>query len=281
MKLAFSTVAYTRVPVEQALRQISEIGYAGVEVLADAPHAYPNLMDEAMAERFRRALEETRLTVSNLNANSTLGYWKDAPSEPIYEPSLISPNLQHRGDRIRMIRSCLAFGKAIGAGSVSITSGRLLPGMPPQRAAAQLSESMKSILEDADRLRINVGLHCAYGLFIESLDELLDWFGRLGAMHLGANLDVGYCHVRGESISSWVQRLTGRLCNVQIADMTGRKSYPLIPGLGQVDWSGLLTALRGAGYERFLTIHLPTYVSDSQPAAHKSFTFLKRLLEPS
>jgi protein FrlC len=39
MKLAFSTNAFTRFPLNEALEAIAACGYDGVEVLADVPHA--------------------------------------------------------------------------------------------------------------------------------------------------------------------------------------------------------------------------------------------------
>ena len=45
MKLAFSTNAFKQVSLEESLRQIAACGYAGVEIMADVPHAYPPHMD--------------------------------------------------------------------------------------------------------------------------------------------------------------------------------------------------------------------------------------------
>src|SRR3954449_9569157 len=100
MKLAFSTNAYTRFPLIDALRGIKQAGFMGVEILADVPHAYPGTVDGA---EVRHELDRLNLTVSNVNANCTFGYWKDAPPEAYFEPSIISPNSKHRQDRIDLI----------------------------------------------------------------------------------------------------------------------------------------------------------------------------------
>ena len=39
LRLAFSSNAYLDVPVEQAIERIAGFGYAGIELLADVPHA--------------------------------------------------------------------------------------------------------------------------------------------------------------------------------------------------------------------------------------------------
>ena len=68
MNFAFSTNAFKQTSLEESLREIAECGYAGVEILADVPHAYPRDMDARRIERVRALLEQLRLTVTNLNA---------------------------------------------------------------------------------------------------------------------------------------------------------------------------------------------------------------------
>src|SRR3954469_13085750 len=143
MKLAFSTNAYTRFPLIDALRGIKQAGFSGVEILADVPHAYPPQIDADLTSPVVRELQRLDLRVSNINCNCSFGYWKDAPPEPYFEPSLISPDPQHRADRTRLILKSLDFAKAIGAQNISITSGRCLAGMPPHRAAKQFANSIK------------------------------------------------------------------------------------------------------------------------------------------
>ena len=106
-----------------------------MEILADTPHAYPDAIDGALTTEVKRELEKLDLAVSNINVNCSFGYWKDAPPEPYFEPSLISPNPKHREDRTRLILKALDFAKEVGAANISITSGRLLGGMPPEPAA--------------------------------------------------------------------------------------------------------------------------------------------------
>ncbi len=275
--LAFSTNAYTRSPLIDALRDIRAAGFDGVEILADAPHAYPRSIDATLVRSVRTALDETGLAVSNINCNCSFGYWKDAPPEPYFEPSLISPNERHRADRIQMIVKALEFAHDVGARNISITSGRCLGGMPPDRAAVTFVESIKPILEQAERLNVDVGIECEPGLFVEYVAELREWIDRLGSKRLGANLDVGHSVVIGESIDQVVRTLAGRTWNMHVEDLPGRKHYHMIPGEGTFDWPALRDALRATNYDRFVTVELYTHTADPQSAARKSFQFLKRL----
>ena len=109
MKLAFSTNAYTRYDLLHALRGIASAGFRGVEILADTPHAYPEVITPALVQQVVTELDRLNLAVSNINANCSFGYWKHAPPEPYFEPSLISPNPKHRADRTRPLLKTLVF----------------------------------------------------------------------------------------------------------------------------------------------------------------------------
>jgi fructoselysine 3-epimerase len=276
-KLAFSTNAYTRFPLADALRGIRKAGFAGVEILADEPHAYPPKIDAALTDSVRRALDETGLAVSNVNCNCSFGYWKDAPPEPYFEPSLISPDPQHRADRTAMILKTLDFARAIGARNISITSGRCIGGMPPDKAARQFAESIKPVLDHAERAGVDVGIECEPGLFLEYVAELREWIDRLGHPRFGANLDIGHSVVIGERIDEAVETLAGRIWNLHVEDLPGRKHYHMIPGEGTLDWATLKRSLEKVKYDRFVTVELYTHTENPQEAAEKSFAFLHKL----
>ena len=281
MKLAFSTNAYTRHSLLDALEGIKRAGFAGVEILADIPHAYPTQIDAELTRNVSDALSRLGLTVSNINCNCSFGYWKDAPPEPYFEPSLISPNPAHRADRIAMIHRSLQFSRDIGAANISITSGRMLGGMPPDKAARQFAESIKPLLDRADVLDVGVGIECEPGLFLEYVAELREWIIRLNHPRFGANLDIGHSQVIGETIPYEVEMLRGRIWNMHVEDIPGRKHYHMIPGEGTLDWSALKTALQRIGYDRYLTVELYTHFENPQTAAEKSFRFLSTLFEKS
>jgi protein FrlC len=276
--LAFSTNAYTRVPLQQALRGIRQAGFEAAEILADVPHAYPASVSHAQADSVADELRRLGLAVSNVNVNCSFGYWKDAPPEPYFEPSLISPNPQHRNDRIELIGHAMEFAQAVGARNISITSGRMLGSMSPGRAAAQFERSLATVLEMADRFGIDVGIECEPGLFIEYVTELREWIDRLNHPRLGANLDIGHCQVIGESIPAAIELLADRIWNLHVEDIPGRKHYHLIPGEGTRDWQATKAALQAIGYSRYLTVELYTHTEDPQSAAQKSFAFLSRVI---
>jgi len=280
MKLAFSTNAFTRFTLIQALRGIKSAGFGAVEILGDTPHAYPENIDDDVIGQICTILETLNLEVSNVNCNCSFGYWRDAPAEPFFEPSLISPDENHRNIRIELIGMAMDFAKRIGSGSVSITSGRMLAGMNPKKAAETFEHSLCQVLDRAELIGMNVGMECEPGLFIEHATELKEWIEKIGSNRLGANLDIGHSHVLGESIPDVLQMLKGRIWNMHIEDLPGRKHYHMIPGEGTFDWDGLKHGLNAIGYNGYLTVELYTQIDEPQSAAEKSFVFLRKWLEP-
>ena len=97
MKLAFSSNAYLNHPIDDTLRRIAAAGYAGVELLADVPHAWPAGLLEVQKQAIRDVLDETGLAISNINA-----FMMNAvadPRQPYWHPSWTDPDPHYRAIR--------------------------------------------------------------------------------------------------------------------------------------------------------------------------------------
>ena len=58
-RFAFSTNAYLKFSFPEAVRRLAAIGYAGVEIMADVPHAWPAYLLDEQKQAIREALAET------------------------------------------------------------------------------------------------------------------------------------------------------------------------------------------------------------------------------
>ena len=275
VRLAFSSNAYTRVPLDEACRRIAGHGYGAVEILADAPHAYPGTFGAADADRLRRLLEELRLRVSNVNANTLMGFWRGAPPEPFFEPSLVSESAELRAVRLDGILKTLDVAARLGARNISITTGKPLGSMSPERCEPVLEDGLKRVLNRADELGVDVGIECEPGLLVETTGELLRWIDRMDSPRLGANLDVGHAVVAGEDPVEAIRSLRGRIWNLHVEDIRGRKHYHRIPGEGDIDFGAIAAALADAGYDRWATVELYTYAAEPDRAAGESLKALR------
>src|SRR5215207_8924100 len=68
MELAFSSNAFKKNTLAEAIDAIGQIGYRGVELMADLHHANPATFDAPARQATQRQLATLGLTVSNVNA---------------------------------------------------------------------------------------------------------------------------------------------------------------------------------------------------------------------
>ena len=97
MQLAFSSNAYRKFSIEETIRRIAGIGYRGLELLADVPHAWPaGLLDERK-QAIRDCLARHNLAIANVNA-FMMNALAD-PRQPYWHPSWIEPDPHYRAIR--------------------------------------------------------------------------------------------------------------------------------------------------------------------------------------
>jgi protein FrlC len=277
MKLAFSTNAFGRHTLEEAITALAAAGYDGLEILADKPHAYPGDLSDQRIDEIELAIRAAGLAVSNINANCTFGYWTPPPPEVIFEPSLIHPDPKYRADRLAMIERTIDLAAAVGRPAVSITSGRLQPTAPPEVARPWLIHGLQHALAYAARRGVRIGIETEPGLYIEDSVALAELIEEIGHPLLGANLDLGHAIVHGEPIPEVLANLADRIWNCHIEDIAGRTHYHLIPGEGDVDFAALADELAAAGYDGWLTVELYTYPDRPAEAARRSIEYLREI----
>jgi len=277
--LAFSTNAYTNYSLPEAVDRIADHGYAGVELLGDAPHAYFPEFDDEDRRAVTAALDGTDLAVSNVNANTAMGYYDDAPPSAFFEPSVITADDELRAWRVDYTKRAVDLAAAVGSPAVCLATGRPLPGNPPERAREYLEESLSEILDYAEPRGVEVGIEFEPELLIECTDEVLALIEELDRDALGVNLDLGHAAVYGEDLADTIERSAGHITGIHLEDIVGGrrgKHYHRIPGEGDLDFAAVFDALDDVGYDGFVTMELYTYPDEPDRAARESMERLER-----
>ena len=117
VKFAFSTNAFTNYSLTQSIEEISKIGYEGVEIMCDVPHAYPPDLNEDKIKEINNLLIRNNMQISNLNA-FTLFALGDT-----YHPSWIENAKNARDLRITHTLDCINLAEKLGAKNISIEPG--------------------------------------------------------------------------------------------------------------------------------------------------------------
>lgn len=274
MKLAFSTNAFTTYTLPEAISEIGKLGYKGVEILADVPHAFPPVHTAAWVTDVRQKIEKYGLEVSNINGNTAAGFFPYSTGEPTFEPSLCNAREEVRNQRIKYTKQLIDLAAIVNAKNISITSGKCLSGNPPDQAINHLINSLIEIMDYAERREINVGIEYEPGLLIESGKELNELIQIVESNRLGANLDLGHADVIREDIPTLLSSLKSRIWNIHLEDIADHKHYHLIPGHGNIDFNQLFHYVKQIKYKGFITVELYTYCNNPVLAAKESIEFL-------
>jgi sugar phosphate isomerase/epimerase len=276
MKLAFSSNAYLRFPIEETIARIAALGYRGIELLADVPHAWPAGLLESQKQSIRDALLKHDLAISNINA-----FMMNAvadPRQPYWHPSWIEPNPHYRAIRREHTKRALGLAHDLGAPHITTEpGGPLAPGQTWQAAADLFYDELMPCVEVAEKLDIPLLIEPEPGLLIERFDQYLEFVGRIDSPMIGLNFDVGHAYCVGEDPQHWVAKMQPHTRHYHLEDIAATRVHQhLVPGRGAIDFPATLAAIRDTGYTGWLTVELYPYLDDPDTAAREAKLFLEK-----
>jgi sugar phosphate isomerase/epimerase len=267
MRLAFSSNAYLRYSFPEAARRIAAIGYEGIEVMADVPHAWPAFLLDEQKETIRRAVKDNGLQIANVNA-----FMMNAVNDHrqrYWHPSWIEPDPNYRRVRIDHTRRALDLAKEIGASCITTEpGGPLAEGQPWEVGLRIFLDSLLPVARHAQEIGIDLLVEPEPELLIENSAQFETFMEFVDIAAVGLNFDVGhfYC-VRDDPVAA-LKRLATHIRHVHLEDIAAtRKHHHLIPGDGAIDIPAVLRTLSEIGYNGWVTIELYPYVDDPDLAA--------------
>jgi len=278
MKLAFSSNAYLRFSIEDTIARVAALGYCGIELLADVPHAWPAGLLTSQKQSIRDALAKHRLAISNINA-----FMMNAvadPRQPYWHPSWIEPDRHYRAIRREHTKRALQLAHDLGAPHITTEpGGPLAAGQSWQAAAEVFYDELMPCIEVAERLNVSLLIEPEPGLMIERFDQYLEFVGRIDSPMIGLNFDVGHAYCVGEDPQEWVAKMQNHTRHYHLEDIAATRVHQhLVPGRGAIDFPATLAAIQGTGYTGWLTVELYPYIDEPDAAARDAKHFLDNLL---
>jgi sugar phosphate isomerase/epimerase len=278
MKLAFSSNAYLRYPIEETIARIAGLGYGGIELLADVPHAWPaGLLDE-QKQAILDSLVKHDLTISNINA-----FMMNAvadPRQPYWHPSWIEPDPNYRAIRREHTKRALRLARDLGAPHITTEpGGPLLDGQTWHDGAAIFYDELMPCIEVAEEVGVPLLIEPEPGLLIEKFDQYLEFAGRIDSKMVGLNFDVGHAYCVGEDPQDWIAKMAPHSRHYHLEDIAATRVHQhLVPGRGAIDFPATLAAIRRTGYTGWLTVELYPYIDNPDDAALEAKQFLETRL---
>jgi sugar phosphate isomerase/epimerase len=278
LRLAFSTNAYLKFPFDVAVRRLAGLGYQGVEIMADVPHAWPTCILEEQKQAIRAVLTEQHLGISNVNA-----FMMNAISDrrqKYWHPSWIEPDLHYRQIRIDHTVRCLSLARELGARCITTEPGGPVGPDGSWSAALRLFvEGLKPVAEHAEREGIQLLIEPEPGLLIECADQFQELMQHIDSPAVGLNFDIGHFYCVGDEPAPTIHRLARYIRHFHLEDIAvSRVHHHLIPGNGAINFAAAFQAIREIGYQGWITIELYPYVDDPDHAARTALERVAPLL---
>src|SRR5919198_1074078 len=296
MKLAFSTNAFKKYTLVESIRLIREIGYDGVEIMCDIPHAYPSCLDENDILSIEETLSKNNIEISNLNA-FTLYAIND-----VYHPSWIETDDQLRELRIGHTINCLCLARKIGAKNISTEPGgpievgnknlrvRRKNGNDDNNSNNHVSYDIGALqqlfidgigrcLKVAEKYGVKILVEPEPGLLLENSEQFLRFIKNINSEYVGLNFDMGHFFCVGEDPAQLIYNLSEHIGHFHLADIAHTRVHNhLIPGQGAIDFRTIFKAINQINYDGFITVELYPYQDDPVYAARVSHRYLTNII---
>ena len=293
MKLAFSTNAFKKYPLKESIRLIKEIGYEGVEILCDVPHAYPPELREVDILSIKEAVSKNRIEISNLNA-FTLYAIMD-----VYHPSWIENDNQQRELRVQHTNNCLNLARKLGAKYISTEPGGPVEtsnkktinfnynGSGDKESDPYHNQQLQDLFIEGISKSAKITEECGVKilvepepcLLIENSDQFLRFLNSIDSTSVGLNFDIGHFFCVREDPTDLVYRLAEYIGHFHLADIAQTRVHNhLIPGHGAIDFLSIFRAINEINYNGFITVELYPYQDDPIYAARVSYEYLTSII---
>jgi sugar phosphate isomerase/epimerase len=275
MKLAYSTNAFKRYSLNEAIRMIAEIGYEGIEVLCDLPHAYPPIFQDKEIDSFKNQIAKFRLDISNLNA-FTLYSISD-----VYHPSWIEDDKISREIRITHTINCIKLAKKIGAKNISTEpGGPLIERNTNMKHLEKLfMEGLYRVVPIAEQENIKILIEPEPNLLLENSDQFLNFIENFSTDNVRLNFDIGHFYCVGEDPTEIIYKLSEYIEHFHLADIASNRIHNhLIPGEGSINFRSVFKAIDSIGYKGYVTVELYPYQLCPKEAGKKAYEYLYRIL---
>jgi sugar phosphate isomerase/epimerase len=278
MRLAFSTNAYLHYSFTEAVRRLAALGYKGVEIMADVPHAWPAFLLDEQKQAIRDALRQNDLAISNINA--FMMHAVNDPRQRYWHPSWIEPDPHYRRIRVEHTKRCLTLARELGAACITTEpGGPVEPGDSWSRALCTFVEEIKPVVELAEKEGVLLLVEPEPGLLIETMDQFLEFRQHLDSPALGLNFDIGHAYCVGDDPATNIPRLAEHIRHIHLEDIAATRVHQhLVPGDGAIDFAATLRAIQAIDYRGWVTIELYPYIDNPDEAARRARHYILTIL---
>lgn len=241
------TIFPQAVPVRECMERASDAGFQGLELsMYESGEITPQLTAADM-ERLGEQARKVGIEVTDF-ITRVLG---NAP--------LTSPDPAVREKGMALLKKAIELAPPLGCGSLLVVPGRLGSGprfeVGYEDAWNRATECLRQVAPFAEKQKVFLGIKNVWSKFILSPLEMRAFVNQFKNPYVGVHFDVGNVMQYGYP-QDWIATLGSRIKRVHIKDykLSQKSEQGRFVELleGDVDWKGVMAALRAVNYRGFL-----------------------------
>jgi sugar phosphate isomerase/epimerase len=277
VKFAFSSNAFRKFSLDETIRILSGIGFDGIEIMADTPHAWPPDLSREDRVRIRKCLDDHGMEISNINA------FMMCAVQDFHHPSWIEPDEAFRQIRIQHTIDSIYLAANLGAKTISTEPGGPLDSASLSDEGAW-NESLKlfidgirQVVPHARKAGVKLLVEPEPDLLIQRSGEFRCFMEEMDPEVVGMNFDVGHFYCVGEPPVGNIETMWPWIGHFHLEDIAHtREHHHLALGDGAIDLYEVLNAIHRKDYRGYVTVELYPYQEDPADVARRSLDYLKK-----
>lgn len=273
IRFAFSSNAFRGFSLVETIEEIGRIGYKGIEIMADRPHAYPPDIDSVQIHQILDALNRWEMEISNINA-----FMMTAVGD-FHHPSWIEMDRERREMRIQHTIDSIHLASRLRAGSISTEPGGPKDNRMREEDALEIfAEGINRVERHAAEEGIYILIEPEPGLLIETSMQMKRFFSMVESDWVQLNCDLGHFYCAGEDPAEVTIEMKEWIKHIHLEDISSDRIHEhLMLGRGGMDIAGILKTIQEISYKGFVTVELYPYQRDPIGTARQTYKYLNSL----
>ncbi len=274
MIFGYSTNAFVKFSVFEAVERIARLGFRGIELMCDRPHLYPPDFQDDDLVRLKGLIHDHGLKVTNLNS-FTLFAVGDT-----YLPSWIEPQEERRKIRITHTQHCLELASFLDSKNISVPPGGPLGSTSRKEAMSLFHKGLEQVIPLAEELGIKILIEPEPDLLMENTRQFRTFIRAVKSSAVGLNFDMGHFFCVDEDPTAAFEELFQWIGHVHLEDIASNRVHNhLIPGRGAIKFLELFKAMVRMGYSGDISLELYPYVDVPEEAGRESLEVVRPLFQ--
>jgi len=244
--------------VQERFALAAEAGLDGLELTG--------VETQGAAEDARAAAEAAGIEIASVMAST---HWK---------LPLSSTDEAVRVAGVKGVEGSLRAAQWAGTDVVLVVPGVVNESTAYHAALDLAAKSIRELLPAAEELGVVMALENVWNKFLLSPVEMRDFIDQFESDCVAAYFDVGNIMLYGYPLD-WIEVLEERIVRVHIKDFNVDSKQFVALLTGSVDYPRVMNALRGVGYDGWLTAELSRYAQFPEQFVHDTARHLQWIID--